>query len=216
MRTVLFWDWDGTIADSMRLCVEEVRLALARCGYPAVSEERLAACNGPTYDQAAAIVGVPESGREAFYAARLQAELEIIPTVQRLFPGIREALFRLKGEAELAVVSNGLSDYIGTCLKHFGMEGLFVRIEPWREGRSKAQALRDAMTALKPDRCAMIGDRAGDFEAARACGIPCACAAYGYGTPEEAALADASADSVEALEDICTAFIRTGEWTKRV
>ena len=216
MRTVLFWDWDGTIADSMSLCIEEVRLALARCGYPPVSEDRLAACNGPTYDQAAAIVGVPEAGREAFYRARLQAEMEIIPTVQRLFPGIPEALRRLAGQAEMAVVSNGLPAYLDACLTHYGMKDLFVRLEPWREGRSKADALRDAYEALKPDRCIMIGDRAGDVEAARSCGIPCVCAAYGYGTPEEAALGDAAAQTAAELEEILTAFIRTGECRKRV
>ena len=185
-------------------------MALERTGYPPVAPELLAACNGPSYDEAAALVGVPPEDRARFYQARLQAELEIIPAVQKLFPGIREALERLQSIADMVIVSNGLEAYLKTCLQVFQLDRMFLRVEPWQQGRSKTQALQEALRATQPERCLMIGDRAGDIGAARACGIPCVCAAYGYGDEKEAALADAAANTVSELEQILEAFISKG------
>lgn len=198
-KPVICFDWDGTLCDSMRLCVEELRLTLRRMGLPAQPDEVLGRCNGPTYEEAASIVGVPEERVEEYTRIRLQAGLELCPTVNHLFPGIREMLEALRGQATLCVVSNGMSDYLDLCLRSFGVEGVFERIETFRHGRSKAEALAEVIADLKPERVWMVGDRLGDIEAGKANGVPTVVACYGYGTPDEWAVADMQARTVEEL-----------------
>ena len=198
-KPVICFDWDGTLCDSMRLCVEELRLALRRMGLPAQPDEVLGRCNGPTYEEAASIVGVPEERVGEYTHLRLQAGLELCPTVNHLFPGVREMLEALRGQATLCVVSNGMSDYLDLCLRSFGVEGVFERIETFRHGRSKAEALAEVIADLKPEQVWMVGDRLGDIEAGKANGVPTVVACYGYGTPDEWAVADMQARTVEEL-----------------
>ena len=39
-RPVIFFDWDGTIADSMPLCIGEITLALERMGDPSPDRDQ--------------------------------------------------------------------------------------------------------------------------------------------------------------------------------
>lgn len=198
-KPVICFDWDGTLCDSMRLCVEELRLTLRRMGLPERPDEVLGRCNGPTYEEAAAIVGVPEARMEEYTRTRLRAGLELCPTVNHLFPGIRDMLEALRGKATLCVVSNGMGEYLDLCLRTFGVKECFARVETFRHGRSKAQALSEVIADMKPDRVWMVGDRLGDIEAGKANRVPTVAVCYGYGTPEEWAAADIQARTVEEL-----------------
>ena len=198
-KPVICFDWDGTLADSMQLCVEELRLTLTRMGLPVPPDEVLRRCNGPTHEEAASIVGVPQERVGEYSAIRLSASLELCPTVNHLFPGVREMLDALRERATLCVVSNGIRDYLDLCIRSFGVEGVFERTETFRHGRSKAQALSEVLADLRPERVWMVGDRLGDIEAGKANGVPTVAACYGYGTPEEWAAADVQARTVEEL-----------------
>ena len=198
-RPVICFDWDGTLADSMPLCVAEVRQTLRVMGLPDQPDEVLRRCNGPTYEDAAAIVGVPADRVAEYMDIRLHAGMELCPTVNRLFPGTREMLEMLQGRAALCVVSNGQREYIDLCLKLFGLENVFTRTEAFKHGRSKAQALAEVLSDLGASRAWMVGDRLGDIEAGKANGIPTIAACYGYGTPDEWNAADRQAATMEAL-----------------
>ena len=198
-RPVICFDWDGTICDSMTLCIEELRLTLTRMGLPVPPDEVLRLCNGPNDEEAAAIIGIPEDRVAEYMDIRLHAGLELCPAVNHLFPGAKEMLESLCGRATLCVVSNGLPDYIDLCLKLFGLEGVFTRTEAFKHGRSKAQALAKVLADLKPERVWMVGDRLGDIEAGKANGIPTIAACYGYGTPDEWNAADKQVGTVEEL-----------------
>lgn len=199
MKSVICFDWDGTLADSMQLCVEELRMTLSRMGLPAQPDEVLRRGNGPTYEEVADIIGIPAGRMEEYADIRLHAGLELCPMVNRLYPGVREMLDALRGKAMLCVVSNGMRDYLDLCLRSFGLEGVFDRIEPFKHGRSKAQALAEVSADLKPEQIWMVGDRLGDIEAGKANGIATIAACYGYGTPDEWAAADQQARTVEEL-----------------
>lgn len=207
-KPVICFDWDGTLCDSMRLCIEELRLTLKRMGLPELPDKVLGRCNGPTYEEAAAIVGVPVERIGEYTDIRLKAGLELCPTVNHLFPGIREMLETLRGKATLCVVSNGMRDYLDLCQRSFGTEGIFERMETFRHGRSKAQALGEVLADLKPERVWMVGDRLGDIEAGRANHIPTVVACYGYGTPEEWAVADMRARTVGELSALLTELVQ--------
>ena len=207
-KPVICFDWDGTLADSMQLCVEELRLTLRRMGLPEQPEDVLRRCNGPTYEEAASIVGVPAGRVGEYMQTRLNAELELCPTVNRLFPGIREMLELLREQATLCVVSNGMRDYLSLCLRSVGIEDFFERVETFRPGRSKAQALGEVLAEPKPERVWMVGDRLGDIEAGKANGVTTVAACYGYGTPDEWAAADMQARTVEELTQKLTDALR--------
>ena len=208
MKAVFFFDWDGTLADSMALCIAETRAALERMGLPVPPEATLRSCNGPTYQESVAILNVPPERAEEYYATRLQAELELCPSVSHLYPGIREMLLHLKPHATLCVVTNGLEEYLSLSLKSFGLEDVFDATATYRPGRTKAQALEELRQALKPERCAMIGDRIGDIRAGIACGIPTIACQYGFGTAEEWAEADMQVETVEMLEKTLMDMLR--------
>ena len=197
---VICFDWDGTLCDSMTLCVEELRLTLTRMGLPVPPDEVLRQCNGPNDEEAAAIIGIPEDRVAEYMDIRLHAGLELCPSVNHLFPGAKDLVESLCDRAVLCVVSNGLRDYIDLCLRLFGLEDAFVRTEAFKHGRSKAEALAEVIADLKPDRVWMVGDRLGDIEAGTANGVKTVAACYGYGTPDEWAAADIQARTVEELK----------------
>ena len=80
-RPVIFFDWDGTIADSMPLCIGEITLAIQRMGLPVPPVEKLKACNGPTYEESIAVLGLPQERGEEFLRLRKEAEMELVPKV---------------------------------------------------------------------------------------------------------------------------------------
>lgn len=200
MNPIIYFDFDGTLVDSMDLCLKQVSRALAACGYPPADESLLRACNGPTYMEAAALLGIPEHDRERFCRVRGEIEVNIIGQTQKLFPGVTEMLQSLVGRAALGIVSNGLEDYLFTSLDKFGLRGLFDFIQPLIPGQSKAETLKQLIRQQKPARALMVGDRAGDFEAGNHAGIPTVAACYGFGNEEEYALAQVRMDSVAALQ----------------
>lgn len=201
-RPVIFFDWDGTLADSMALCVAEIRAALERMGLPPLPESRLMACNGPTYAESVDILGIPRDRAEEYLRLRMEAELELVPTVQRLFPGVQEMLERLQPWADLAIVSNGMPRYLELSLRTLGIQERFAMVQALIPGKTKAEALAQVLQAMRPERAVMVGDRAGDFSAAHSNGLTAIAACYGYGTPMEWAQADCQAQTVAALEDL--------------
>ena len=81
-----------------------------------------------------------------------------------------------------------------------GIAEYFTRVQPLIPGKTKTQALRMVVDEMQPIRCVMVGDRRGDVLAGRDNGLPTIAACYGYGLPDEWALADRQAYSVEQLQ----------------
>ena len=206
-KPAIIFDWDGTLADSMDLCIGEVRLALTRLGLPVPPEEVIRQCNGPTFEESIPLLGIPRARAEEYLRVRLQAGLELCPRVNRLFPGIRELLLSLRDRAELCIASNGTADYLNLCQRVFGLEGVFRAVQAAQHGRPKARAVADILAELRPCAAIMVGDRLGDIEAGKANGLPTLCAGYGYGDADEWAAADQVAEDVASLQRLLERFI---------
>lgn len=198
-KPVIFFDWDGTIADSMPLCIGEITLALERMGLSVPPVERLMACNGPTYEESVAVLGLPQERGEEFLRLRKEAEMELVPKVQRFFPGIREMLDELLTFADLVIVSNGLEEYLRLSAKVMGVEDCFIRLQAHIPGKTKAEALGMLLSEMQPEKCVMVGDRLGDISAGKVNGIPTVAACYGFGNEEEYRQADYRADSAAEM-----------------
>ena len=207
-KNVIFFDWDGTLCDSMQLCIEENRNTLRRLGLPDQPDEVLRRCNGPTFEEAAPIIGVPPERMEEYCRVRLSCALDLVPKVNRLFPGARELLTALAPHAELCIVSNGTEAYLKLCLKQFGLENVFRRVVWCHPERTKAQNLALLLEEMQPVRAVMVGDRLGDIHAGKANGLPTIAAAFGYGSDAEYAEADQRADTMAELQSILLKFAK--------
>lgn len=207
-KPVIIFDWDGTLCDSMALCVSENRLALERLGLPAVPEATLRACNGPTFEEAAPLLGVPAERMAEYCRVRLECALSLVPTVNRLFPGAKELLTALAPHAELCIVSNGTAPYLALCKDVFQLHGVFLRTVTSHPERTKTQNLALLLAELQPERAIMVGDRIGDIRAGRDNGLPTIAACFGYGNDEEYAQADFRASTMQELQQMLLDFCR--------
>ena len=210
MQTLICFDWDGTLADSMNLCVAEIRQALITMHLPDLPDDVLRQCNGPTFEQSLDILHIPHDRAQEYMTTRLQAELALVPTVNRLFPGVREMLLTLRKYADLCIVSNGESAYIARCLQVFDLEGVFCRTATSVPGRTKGENLRALLDELHPERAVMVGDRLGDIRAGQENDLPTIAACYGFGNNAEYNQATARAESVADLTRMLADFCRTG------
>ena len=207
-KPVIFFDWDGTLCDSMQLCIEENRNTLRLLGLPDQPDEVLRRCNGPTFEEAAPMIGIPADRMEEYCRVRLSCALDLVERVNRLFPGARELLTALQPHAELCIVSNGTEAYLKKCLKHFQLEDVFRLVIWCHPERTKTQNLALAIEALQPDRAIMVGDRTGDIRAGKANGLPTVAAAFGYGSAEEWAEADYTANTMDELQTLLLRFAK--------
>ena len=205
-KPVIFFDWDGTLCDSMALCIHENRMALERLGLPAVPEATLRACNGPTFEEAAPILGVPADRLTEYCRVRLECALSLVPQVNRLFPGAKELLMALTPHAEMCIVSNGTAPYLTLCKDVFGLHGVFLRTVASHPERTKTSNLALLLADLQPERAVMVGDRLGDIRAGRDNSLPTIAACFGYGSEDEYAQADMRAGSMQELQQMLLDF----------
>ena len=210
MKPLICFDWDGTMVNSMALCVAEVRLAMKRLGLPEPSVEDCKWCNGPSYEETVTHLNIPPELARTYIDERMKANVELCNDYNELYPGIREMLEALQGKAELCIVSNGHRGYIEHCMRTFRVGQYFTRIEAAQIGRTKTQALQEILDAYPGVPAIMVGDRFGDLQAGRNCGIPTLAACYGFGNETEWAGADLRADSAEEMTVLLKAFIEKG------
>ena len=207
-KPLICFDWDGTLCDSMELCIQENRMVLERLGLPPVDEATLRRCNGPTFEEAAPMLGVPADRMAEYCRKRLECALSLVPKVNRLFPGAKELLAALRPHAELAIVSNGTAEYIARCKDLFGLHGVFCRTVTSHPERTKAKNLAVLLADMRPGRAVMVGDRLGDIRAGRANGLPTIAACLGYGGDTENAEADMQAQTMQELQQMLLDFCR--------
>lgn len=211
LRPAIIFDWDGTLANSMPLCIVEMRSTFERMGLPQRSDAEYRKCNGPSVPESVAVMNIPPERADEFVRIREEEEVSLAPTEQRLFPGIREMLERLHPVADLHVVSKGRWQYLNASIDATGIRPLLGRIRSARDFPSKDCALGLMLSQIAYSRAVIVGDHTGDIEAGKAVGILTVAAGFGFGTPEEYAQADACAPTVEALSDLLMHFAQTGE-----
>jgi phosphoglycolate phosphatase len=124
-----------------------------------------------------------------------------------VYPGVTELLAQLRSDRfPLYVCTSKHEHFAVRILEKFGIAQYFNAIYGDRidyASHSKSDLLALIVSEHAIDRASvwMVGDRSFDIDAAHANGIRCLAAAWGYGTPEEWAQADAvAANPADVLE----------------
>ena len=205
-RSVILFDFDGTLADTVPAIVSTARTVLLRHG---LTEETLGDVKrivGPPFPQAYSLV----YGFSVEEAAQITAEYRAIYTGLGRggwprFDGVRELLEDLRAAGRrLGVASSKRMALVEQALEDNEVGDLFdVRLgKPSDDEFSKAQIIERALGELGVGAgdAVMVGDRHNDVEAATACGLPCVGVSYG-GATQPGELEGAGACSVAATVD---------------
>ena len=202
-RAVLF-DLDGTLADTLPLCIEAFRLAVEPATGRSLADAEIIATFGPSEE------GTIHALAPQHYAESLAAYLRHYERLHAQYPapfaGITALLQDLRDRGiRLGLVTGKGAESTRLSLRQLGLDEVFEVVETGSPlGPRKAEALRQVLRTwdLAPPEAVYIGDAPSDVSAARAAGVPVVAAAWAATADSEALQAlqpDALADSVDAL-----------------
>lgn len=213
MNTV-FFDFDGTIYDTVEGIARSARFALNQLGMDAPEEELRCFAGPPLVAMFMEKFGFDREKAE-YATAQFRVRYKPIGLYEsRPFPGIKEMLERLRRNGlRLAVTTSKPTSLARELLEREGMWGLFdVVCGSGDSGENNAKwcVIQTAMEILEaePEDCVLVGDTKYDVEGARRCGIPCIGVGYGYAAPGELEAAGAAsiAADPEELEKMLLAW----------
>lgn len=205
-KGTIFFDYDGTLHDSMKLYSPALRKAYAWlvdqgivepqelrddeiCRWLGWQVEDMWTTFVPGIDETTwrtAAKMVADDMNEGLHAGK-----------GALFPGVKEMLENLHAQGfELAFLSNCGRPYCDTHLRIFGIDHLFAATYCAEEfGFIPKWQIYQQVADRHPYPQVMVGDRFHDIEVATRAGIPSVGCAYGYGDPSELDAATITVDS---------------------
>ena len=192
MNLIMF-DMDGTLFRTETSFFPAVREFAGRHAFPVPDWEFLRSFIGQSGNEWRAWLEQLQLGTSTQELASEfdLLEQEYVKTQGELYPGTTDVLRALALDGwKLGVCSNAPPWYPETILTRAGARDLFTVVRvPRRPDQTKAMMLCEVWNELRPERCAMVGDRADDMQAALAGGYFAIGAVYGW-APEELDLAD--------------------------
>lgn len=205
----VFFDFDGTIADSGQGCVEAVRHMFSCIGMEERDDARLLKFVGPPVKHHL-MDAYGFSQQRADEAYPYFSEYYMKKGMQKidLYDGIADVLAAVKRSGKTLYVATAKTAPVAIqLLEQFGLLPLFENVFGACHERgvsNKTQVLKDAVKqlgAVPPD-AVMVGDRYYDIDGAKAIGIDTIGVLYGYGDREELTGADFLADTVSDLTNL--------------
>ncbi|GEK49049.1 phosphoglycolate phosphatase [Bisbaumannia pacifica] len=212
--TLICFDLDGTLVDSVPDLAAAVDLALADLALPVAGEARVRdwVGNGSRVLVERALTSAlgqpPEAERlEAAHARFLHHYGQAPNARTRLYPGVREALEGLAARGlTLTLVTNKPAAFIAPILGGLGIEGCFARclggdsLAEKKPHPAPLLAMSDHFE-VPPSRCLMVGDSRHDIAAGKAAGFRTLAVPYGYnhGEPVAASGPDGLVESLAEL-----------------
>lgn len=207
----VFFDFDGTIADTGEGIFASVNYAVEQMGFSPLSEEMLRTFIGPpVFDSFKRMLNV-DDGKAAqavqkyreYYSEKGIFKLRVYDGIDKLFADIKNSGIKL------AVASSKPENFIKRIIEHLGFDNLidFVAApESDKAPESKVALVEKAVNhfGIEKSRALMIGDRYFDINGAKGAGVKSVGVTFGYGSRNELteAGADYIADSTEELRKI--------------
>jgi len=199
----MVFDLDGTLADTVPVCVAAFRSAFERFQGRRYTDEEIKALFGPT-EEGSCRRAVPDDWKgclEAYLDAYESAHAELTEP----FPGIEDALRLLneRGVATAVVTGKGpISARIS--LRRLGLEPYFEFVETGSpDGPIKPESLRKVLAkwSMEPHETAYVGDVVYDMEAAAEVGM----IALGAAWAENSTVHEARSTKLGAVfYDVCS------------
>lgn len=207
MNLIMF-DMDGTLFRTETSFFPSVREFASRHAFPVPDEEFLRSFIGQSGSEWRAWLEQLQLGKSTQELASEfdLLEQEYVKTQGELYLGTTDVLRALALDGwKLGVCSNAPAWYPEMILTRAGVRDLFTVVRvPSRPDQTKAMMLCEVWNELRPEQCAMVGDRADDMQAAHAGGYFAIGAVYGW-APEELELADVR---IHDIAEIPTALAR--------
>jgi len=211
MKTI-FFDFDGTIADTSCGIVKGYQFAYSSLGLPVPDEEFLRKNIGPPLKETLRLL---TSQYDEDTIDKLAVEYRKYFSATGLFEmdfyeGIFDLLKAMKEKAKLGIVSSKPQPFIIEILERNGLSELFTYITGVSlEFNNKSKKVRlDEMIAdnnLDRSDCIMIGDRREDAESASYARIRFIGVLYGFGSRTEMEGCD-TAEDVTSLRNLLEVF----------
>lgn len=188
MTKAIVFDLDGTLLDTLTDLAASTNYALRSCGMPehSIDDVRRFVGNGVRMLMTRAVPDGESNPRfdEAFSVFRQHYMQHCLDTTCP-YPGIMEALARLKGKGMmLAIVSNKMQAATEELRQHFFSQYIDVAIGESAAIRKKPapdtvnEALR--LLGISHDEAIYVGDSDVDIDTARAAMMPCASVLWGF------------------------------------
>lgn len=209
MIKAMIFDLDGTIGDTVPLCIAAFKKSVEPLAGRVFSEEEIVSTFGPSEEGTIKAL-IPE-----FYEEGLSEFLWHYKNMHDMcpspFPGMKEVVERLKAQGIIVAMVTGKGRHsCDITLKHYGMDGLFEMIETGCPGGPrKVEGIQAVLKQfnLQPQEALYIGDAVTDIHYSREAGVPVIAAAWASGADEERLSKyhpDAVCTSVEALQQYLT------------
>ena len=150
---------------------------------------------------------MPELPKELMLSASLKVGELMVDEIKkhraRWYPGIEEQLGKLKSQGyEMVVLSNCKTDYRDTHWKEFNMDRWFSEFYDCESfGYAPKTEIIHKIREKYGRELIVIGDRASDFDCAKAAAAPFVGCLYGFGFPGELDGAAAQISSVSELAE---------------
>lgn len=191
-KYVLF-DLDGTVIDSKEGIFNSARYTFEKMGWPLPPEEVLIKFIGPPLYKSFSAVDSSKTPEEAAEAVEIYREIYNRKGAYecRLYEGIERLIRDLKADGRKIILATAKSERSSILvLERLNMLKYFDFISGAAEDKSrneKNEIILYAIDSLKinRDEAIMIGDRFYDAEGAKANGIDCIGAGWGYGNEQE-------------------------------
>jgi phosphoglycolate phosphatase len=186
----LLIDLDGTLSDSAPGILYSLRRAFTDVGVPVPDEATMRSLLGPPfYESLPPLVGA-DRVPAIIEAYRGYYDTAMFDT--KLYDGMLGVLADLRGrDITLAVATSKPEAFAVPIVEHLGIAEYFATVggdalDGSRDTKAKVIAsVLDRLGSPDPAYVLMLGDRSHDVDGARAHGIDCLGAGWGYGRPGE-------------------------------
>ena len=206
----MIWDLDGTLADTLPLCVAAFRHVFERGAERTFSDEEIVSMFGASEEGMIRRV-LPDAWQEGLAAYLVEYE-RLHDAYARTFPHIEEALHLLRDrDTRLAVVTGKGPESAAITLRRLSLAPYFERVEVGSpEGPIKPRGMRAVLADwdLPADACVYIGDTPYDMVAASEVGLRGLGAAW-------AGMATVSAINAPTAEAVFTSVDDLLAWIER-